>query len=125
MSKFETKSSGEKVKFSTGMHRNKDDSKPRYDLITPLDMKVNMIDRWAALMANGCKLFGDRNWELASTQEEFDRFMESAERHFHQWKKQVLGIYDDGEDHLAALYFNSQGVEYVKERLLKDENDGH
>ena len=53
----------------------------------------------------------DRNWELASTYEELSRFKASAFRHFMQWFKG-----DTDEDHAAAVYFNINAFEYVKEK---------
>lgn len=52
----------------------------------------------------------NRNWEKASTQDEIDRFKESAFRHFMQW---FFG--ENDEDHAAAVFFNITGAEYTKE----------
>lgn len=114
---FITKDSGKRSNFPTGMKRDVNEGKPRYDLITPKKQPINMIDRWAALMARGCKKYGDRNWELASTQEELERFLESAERHFNQWKKEILCDICDGEDHAAAILFNVSGAEYTRWKI--------
>lgn len=59
------------------------------------------------------KLFisNHRNWEKANTQEDLQRFKESAARHFMSWFKGK-----DDEDHASALFFNVQGVEYIKNR---------
>ncbi len=54
-----------------------------------------------------------RNWELAKTDEELERFKSSAFRHFMQW---LSG--EDDEDHASAVYFNIQCAEYVKWRML-------
>lgn len=116
---YVTRDSGERKEFRTGMQRDTNINKPRYDLVTPLDCPINILDRWAMLMERGARKYSQRNWEKAGTQEEFDRFMESAERHFQQWKKQILGISDDGEDHAAAICFNVQGAEYTKWKLSK------
>jgi len=104
---FETNTSSTQQMFSTGMVRDTSNNKPRYDLIY-----LPMITRWAELMARGAKHYGARNWEKASTQEELDRFKESAFRHFIQWFRG-----DTDEDHAAAVFFNISGVEYVKGRL--------
>lgn len=109
---YETKDSGERQVFSTDMQRDTQNGKPRYDLIVPLDMSPNMLDRWADLMARGAEKYTERNWEKASTQEELDRFRASAFRHFMQWFEGK-----DDEDHASAIFFNVQGVEYVKGRL--------
>lgn len=112
MKKFVTKDSGKRVTFQTGMNRDVTGDKTRYDLIVPLDNKDNMLDRWASLMTRGAVKYGARNWEKAMTQDELDRFRESAFRHFMQW---YLGNTD--EDHAAATFFNLQGAEYVKRRM--------
>lgn len=114
VSKYETKDSGKRKEFSTGMRRDTNDGKPRYDLIIPKGVKHSMLKRWAELMARGAIKYGDRNWEKAETDEEIERFKESAFRHFMMW---FGGEVD--EDHAAAVIFNIQGVELVKEKLVK------
>lgn len=106
-SSFITKDSGNKQTFSTGMQRNIAEGKARYDLVWKPGLK-----RIAELYARGAKVYGDRNWEKASTQEELDRFKESANRHFEQW---MLNEID--EDHMAAVVFNLFGAEMVKAKL--------
>ena len=114
---FETKDSGKRVQFATGMQRDTSEDKPRFDLITPQALPYNATMRYrrAMLMARGAVKYTSRNWESAATQEELDRFMESAERHFEQWK---AGETD--EDHAAAVQFNMDGAEYVKWRLASN-----
>lgn len=104
---FETKDSGRRVMFPSGMNRDVQDDKPRYDLIWQPGLK-----RLAELMSRGAKKYGDRNWEKASTQEELDRFKASAYRHFEQW---FAGDID--EDHASAVVFNLFGAEFIKEKL--------
>ena len=111
--KFITKDSGKRQSYSSGMRRDLQDGKPRYDLVLPLKMKENMFKRWAELMGRGAIKYGERNWELAKTQEEADRFKQSALRHMMQWFNG-----DTDEDHAAAVYFNIQCYEYVMERLV-------
>lgn len=112
MDNFTTKDSGERVEFSTGMQRDTSKSKARFDLITPKNIpyEKQMLTRWAELMARGAEKYNARNWEKASTQEEIDRFKESAFRHFMQW---FFG--ENDEDHAAAVFFNITGAEFVKE----------
>ena len=55
-----TKDSGERQEFSTGMKRDIQTGKPRYDL---LDRP--MLKRWAGLMARGAEKYGDNNWRKA------------------------------------------------------------
>ncbi len=104
---FETKDSGERQEFSTGMVRDTSTNKARYDLLD-----VPMLTRWAELMARGAVKYGANNWRKAATQEEMDRFKESAFRHFMQW---FQGQTD--EDHAAAVYFNIAGAEMVKNKI--------
>jgi len=117
MTTFETKDSGKRKEFSTGMVRDISEDKPRFDLIIPKDCKYteSLIYRWSMLMSRGAKKYSARNWEKANTKEELDRFKESAFRHFIQW---YTGEVD--EDHASAVMFNLQGAEYVKSRIKKD-----
>jgi hypothetical protein len=112
---FTTKDSGKRQEFNTGMKRDVQENKPRFDLITPLYVPFNeqIITRWANLMARGAEKYDARNWEKASTQEELDRFKASAARHFYQW---LCGEVD--EDHAVAVMFNIQGAELVKRKLV-------
>jgi hypothetical protein len=105
---FITKDSGERQEFSTGMVRDTSTNKIRYDLVY-----MPMLKRWAELMTRGAIKYSPNNWKKASTQEELDRFKESAFRHFMTWFLDE----DSSEDHGAAIYFNIAGAEYVKEKL--------
>ncbi len=104
---FETKDSGERQEFSTGMVRDVQTDKPRYDLLD-----VPMLKRWAELMARGAKKYGENNWKKAATEEELNRFKASALRHMFQWLEG-----DTAEDHGAAVYFNIAGAEMVRLKL--------
>lgn len=110
MSTFITKDSGKREEYKTGMRRDTQEGKPRYDLIIPLKSKSHMLKRWAELLERGMAKYGYRNWELAATEEEAIRFKASAFRHFIQWFEG-----ETDEDHAAAVYFNIQAYEYVKE----------
>ncbi len=107
LTEFTTKDSGQREQFSTGMVRDVQTDKPRYDLVWKPGLK-----RVAELMARGAKKYTANNWMKASTEEELDRFKASANRHFEQW---MAG--DTDEDHMAGTIFNLFGAEYVKERL--------
>jgi hypothetical protein len=104
---YETKDSGKRQEYSTGMVRDIQTNKPRYDLVD-----WSMIKRWAELMQRGALKYGEHNWKKASTQEELDRFRASALRHCIQWFEGDLT-----EDHGAATLFNISGAEMVKEKL--------
>lgn len=109
---YETKDSGERVDFDSGMRRDTDKGKPRYDLIDRDGLR-----RYAELMARGAEKYGERNWELAETLEEQLRFEASAFRHFMQW---INGEVD--EDHAQGIKFNVDAAEAVKKkRAEKDE----
>lgn len=111
---FSTKDSGKRQEFSTGMKRDVQENKPRFDLIMPLEVPFDeqILTRWAKLMDRGASKYDARNWEKASTPEELERFKASAARHFMQW---MCGESD--EDHAVAVMFNIQGAEYVKRQL--------
>lgn len=104
---YVTKDSGERQQFSTGMVRDVSGDKPRYDLLD-----LPMLKRWAELMARGSKKYGANNWRLASTEQELNRFKESALRHMFQWLEG-----DTTEDHPSAILFNVAGAEMVRAKL--------
>jgi len=97
------KDSGKRIQMA-GMVRDVTDDKIRYDLV----LDGPMFERWAKHLTDGAKKYTAKNWVGAHTQEELDRFKESAIRHFIQWFR---GDFD--EDHAAALFFNVNGAEYV------------
>lgn len=105
---FNIKDSGKRAEFSSGMVRDVTDDKIDYSLA----LDGPMFNRLAVHLTKGAKKYAKRNWMKASGQEELDRFKESALRHFLQWFKGDLD-----EDHAAAIMFNVNGAEYVKERL--------
>lgn len=109
---FEVKDSGKREEYTSGMRRDTNDGKIRYDLVIPSDMQIPMLTRWAKHMALGADKYGDRNWEKACGKPELLRFRESAFRHFMQWYQG-----ESDEDHAAAVFFNIQGAEYVKEKI--------
>jgi hypothetical protein len=109
---FVTHDSGERAEYASGMVRDTDAGKLRYDLIDR-----PMLKRVAALYTRGAVKYGDNNWRLANSEEELVRFQSSAFRHFMQW---INGERD--EDHGAAVFFNIAAAEYVRMKLT-DEND--
>ena len=113
MSEYETKDSGRRIEFDSGMKRDIEDDKPAFHLIIPkgVPYKEQMLTRWAGLMQRGKVKYGPRNWELAKSDEELERFKASALRHMIQW---LNG--EDDEDHASAVFFNVQAAEYVKWR---------
>jgi hypothetical protein len=115
MAEFKTRDSGKRITYSTGMNRDVNEGKPRYDLIY-----VPMLKRWAELMQRGAVKYGARNWEKATTEEELERFKDSAFRHFVQW---FSGEVD--EDHAAAILFNISGAEMVRSKLHGTDDSTH
>lgn len=111
--KYVTKDSGKRQSYNSGMVRDLQDSKPDfYLLLTDLPYEKQLLTRWAALMERGASKYGRRNWQLANSQEELERFKASAFRHFMQWITN-----EDDEDHASAVLFNINAAEYVKEKL--------
>jgi hypothetical protein len=109
---YETKDSGARVEYKSGMRRDIQDQKPDFFLcLTDLPYEKQLLTRWAALMERGAAKYGRRNWQLANSDEELERFKSSAFRHFMQW---ITGAED--EDHAAAVLFNINAAEYVKLR---------
>lgn len=112
---FVIKDSGKRQEFGGGMRRDTTEGKINWTLIRP----GPMLKRWAAHLTLGSEKYekdrepGElRNWQKAEGMAEYERFVESACRHFEQW---LAG--DTDEDHAAAVYFNINGAEYVKEKL--------
>lgn len=111
---WETKDSGARSEYGSGMVRDTEEGKPRFDLIRPLGVpyEQQMLTRFAALMARGAAKYNARNWEKADSEEELKRYYSSAARHFEQW---LAGEQD--EDHAAAVYFNIMAAETLKYKL--------
>ena len=114
MPEFETKDSGAREEYDSGMRRDTEEGKARFDLTVPLGVPYSelMLTRWADLMARGAEKYTARNWELADSQKELDRYYSSAFRHFMQW---LTGETD--EDHAAAVFFNINCAETLKYKM--------
>ena len=110
---YVTKDSGRREEYSSGMIRDINGDKPRFDLILPEGVPYDQqfLTRIAALLTRGAVKYGERNWELASGKEEMNRFKASALRHLMQW---ICG--ETEEDHSAAVVFNLLAYETVKAR---------
>lgn len=117
-SQWETLDSGKRETCTSGMRRDTQEGKPRFDLILPksLPYQFTMLTRWASLMERGAKKYGVRNWERGNGVEELERAEASALRHMMQW----LGGETD-EDHAAAVFFNIAAAEYFKYQLSQAE----
>lgn len=104
---YVTKDSGKRQNYKSGMRRDTQEGKPRYDLIWRPGLK-----RYAELLARGAEKYGENNWQLANSEEELNRFKQSAFRHFMQW---LEGEID--EDHGSAVKFNIDAADMVREKL--------
>jgi hypothetical protein len=111
---FITKDNWKHKEFSTGMLRDTNEWKARFDLLHPLwiPYKEQMLTRFAELLARWAIKYKERNWEVAETEEELNRFKESAARHFEQRL-----CWENDEDHASAVWFNIMGAEMVKYKL--------
>lgn len=106
---FVVKDSGERQQFESGMVRDTTEDKIDYSLV----FDGPMLERLAAHMTKGAKKYSSRNWMKAINDEEKERFRESATRHFVQWLRG-----DRDEDHAAAVMFNINGYEYVRQQQM-------
>lgn len=117
-SQWETLDSGNHETYTSGMKRDTQEGKPRFDLILPksLPYQFTMLTRWASLMERGAQKYGDRNWEKGNGFKELERAEASAFRHMVQW---LNGETDEG--HAAAVFFNSAAAEYFKYQISEAE----
>lgn len=111
---FVTKDSGARQVFESGMQRDTQEGKSRFDLLFPLGVpySAQFVTRVADLLARGAEKYDERNWEQAAGEEELARFKASAMRHFVQW---LAGETD--EDHAAAVVFGLLGAETLKWKM--------
>lgn len=91
---FITKDSGERQEFETGMVRDTQTGKPRYDLIP-----VGPLRRLADLYARGAEKYDDNNWQKGQP---YSRAYASLFRHLIAWREG-----ERTEDHLAAVAWNA------------------
>lgn len=106
---FIVKDSGKREEYQSGMRRDTTQGKPMYSLIDR-----TFLYRLAMHLTKGAEKYGKDNWRMANSQEELDRFKDSAFRHMMQW---LNG--DTDEDHMSAVAFNLFAAEYVKSRLVE------
>lgn len=98
----------EVIESESGVRRDTNEGKTNWLLV----FDGPMLRRWADLLTKGVTARGRRNWMNAATEDDLERFRESAARHFAQW---VAGETD--EDHAAAVIFNINGAEFTRARL--------
>lgn len=153
---FVTKDSGKREEFASGMIRDTQEGKLRYDLAIDgpvfrhifkngvfeivaadfcewyehggADLAGNVVfnlaaieggfalllERYSQLMMRGMTKYSEKNWMQANGMAEYNRFKQSAARHFCQY---LVGNKD--EDHAVATWFNMNGAEYVLGRMPK------
>lgn len=99
---FVTKDSGKRQKFDSGMVRDTQEGKPRYDLIP-----TEGLHRLADLYARGAEKYDDNNWQKGQP---FSRAYASLFRHVIAWREG-----DRSEDHLAAVAWNSFALMWYEE----------
>jgi len=118
VAEYITKDSGERAEFESGMVRDTDKGKARWDLLIPegVPYQAQMLTRFADLMARGAEKYDPRNWEQANGEEELARFKGSALRHLMQW---FCGEID--EDHASAVLFNVLAFESTKYKIEESE----
>lgn len=109
---FEVKDSGQRAEFASGMVRDVTTGKVEWHRA----FDGPMMERYARHLTVAKAKYPDiapgvPNWTLAAGDEERERFRQSAFRHFMQWFRG-----DTDEDHAAAVYFNINGAEYVKDK---------
>ena len=106
------KDSGERVTYSSGAMRDPSTGKIKWSRIT----FGPMMRRWAQHLTNAEAKYPDPtpgipNFSLIETDEERIRYKESAFRHFMSWFND-----ESDEDHAAAVFFNINGVELIKDK---------
>lgn len=104
---FTTKDSGVRIDFPSGMRRDTQEGKPRYDLIPLYPLR-----RLAELYARGAEKYGEFNWQNANSAEELQRFKASAFRHLVQY---LNGERD--EDHAIAVAWNMFAAVWLEQKL--------
>ena len=109
---FITKDSGKRQNYKSGMRRDLQTGKPRFDLIY-----YPFLYDLAMLMTRGAEKYGERNWEKANSIEELNRFKASAWRHFCQF---MNGETD--EAHHSAVVFNLAAIQMLINKLNIDIN---
>lgn len=113
-SRWETKDSGARQDYPSGMRRDLQEGKARFDLIFPegIPYQDQLLTRFAELLERGAQKYGENNWQLANSEEELKRFRASGLRHMIQW---ACG--ENDEDHATAVIFNLMAYESTKRKL--------
>lgn len=102
MTDFITKDSGARQEFASGMVRDTQEGKPRYDLIP-----VSSLKRLANLYMRGAVKYDDNNWMKGQP---YSRTYASLFRHMMAWREG-----DRSEDHLSAVAWNAFALMYYED----------
>lgn len=118
MSEFIVEDSGNKKTFTTGMVRNSDKGKVRYNSI----LHGPMFKRWAAHVWKAKAVYPDvalglGNWELAETAEELQHAKESLLSHIVDYLETLDAGVEAKEDNAAAVFFNINLIENIKLKM--------
>ena len=109
MKKSGLRDTGDRRKFQTGAVRDVTTLKGAYHLLSPIAKR-----RLAIHSQKGAIKYSDRNWEKGIP---LSSFFDSAQRHMDDYLEGK-----DDEDHLAAAFWNIQGLihteEMIRRRLL-------
>ncbi len=108
---FIVKDSGNRTEYVSGMVRDIQEDKLNYIMLRD----GPMYKRWMHHKHKGDKKYGIRNWMKAKGQAELDGAWASFSRHVEDY---IDGKTD--EDHAAAIFFNINLIEYIKERMKND-----
>lgn len=112
MPDFVVKEAPDRANYPSGMNRGSQKGKPNYNLIDK-----EFLKRIAEHLTKGAEIYGRDNWRMANSEEELQRFEDSAHRHLMQYLNRELD-----EDHAAATVFNLMCAEYVRTKL-EEENE--
>jgi hypothetical protein len=100
------KDTGSRESFTSGMEREPNLMRGRFDLIPPIAMRMLAIH-----YERGGIKYKDRNWELGSP---LDRHLNSALRHLQDFLEG-----DRSEDHLSACVFNCFAIQHNLEMIKR------
>lgn len=109
---FILKDSGKREQCPSGMVRDTQEGKGRFDLISPFALK-----RLAVIYEKGSYKYSDRNWEKGTN---YGRFISSALRHITQY---IMGWRD--EDHLAQAAWNLFAIMHLEKTHPEFDNMPH
>lgn len=101
---YTTKDSGKRQEFETGMVRDTQEGKARFDLIP-----TESLRRLADLYSRGAIKYEENNWKKGQP---LSRAYASLYRHLIQWREG-----DRSEDHMAAVAWNAFAIMFYEETM--------